>query len=608
MTAITILIVNHHSFDFVKVSLYALSVLTKNRYEVKILDNSFGKDEYSNLLRLTRNNKNIKIFRKTSNKRGSQSHAEALDYLVKKVKTEYFSILDADAIWLKKDWDQMLIKKLGVKTKIIGSQAPQPKPQDFPLMFACVCETKAFRKLKISFQPKEIKSYQDTGHEMRNKYFSVGFKGENLMVKNTRYYKKGKFNQVICAEYYTRVKNRNELIASHFGRGSSFGMAKYLDFENSLISKIPVLKNILARRKGIIEKNNWIKICNEIIENEKVSQKISFENARCDYCGSKSVKPILKSKDYLNHLPGVFQIVQCEKCDLIFTSPRPKQSHIKHFYPKTTGYYIPEILLKKTGLKKIVNDVVLTLYFDYPFFVIPNFLKNILKTALFPIFIYPIFYLKYYGTPDYVKNGYLLDVGCSYGRYLLEMKRLGFEVEGIEMDQKSAVWGKRNFLVKITSQNFEIFFPKKKFDVITMRMFLEHSYSPMKALLKAAKLLNDFGELIITVPDYNGIEQLIYREYGHNLHLPVHLTHFTKNTICLYLKKCGFKHVKIYHSLFDRDLIAPLAFMEKNHKYVRNLNKILMNKIFRTILIKPLIIWVGIFGKTSRMTIYCQKK
>jgi 2-polyprenyl-3-methyl-5-hydroxy-6-metoxy-1,4-benzoquinol methylase len=608
MTNITILIVNHHSIDFVKVSLRALFELTKNKFLVKILDNSVGEKEYTALLKLTKNNTNVEVIRMESKKSGSQSHAEALDSLVKKVKTRYFSVLDADAIWLKKNWDEILINRLGQKTKIIGSQAPPPKPQDFPLMFASVFETKSFRKLHISFKPKEIGRYQDTGHEMRSKYLSAGLKGENLSVKNTRYFHKGKFNDLICAEYYIKIKGKVELIASHFGRGSSLGMAKYLDFNRSPFYRIPVVKNLLAKRKGIIEKNKWIQKCNDIIEDQKIPANIIFENASCDYCRSMKTKAILKSRDFLNQRHGIFQIVKCKKCGLIFTNPRPQEASIKYYYPKTVGYYIPETPKEKRGIKKIINDFVLWLYFDYPYIVLPIFVKRIFQFILFPALFYPISYLKYYGTPDYIENGSLLDVGCSYGRYLLEMKRLGFKCQGIEMDKTSAKWGEREFGVKITSDNFINFSNRKKFDIVTMRMFLEHSFSPMKVLSKANKILKSDGQLIITVPDYNGIEQLLYGEYGYNLHLPAHLYHFTEESILKYLIKNNFDKIKIYHSFLDRDLIAPLTFMAKNGKNTYLLKKIFTNKFFRLLFVKPFIITVGIFGKTGRMTIYCRKK
>ena len=83
--------------------------------------------------------------------RGSIAHSTALNYLVDKVDTPYFSILDADAVWLKKDWDVLMIKALNEKVKVIGTQAPPPKPQDFPNLTAIFFETATFKKLKIKF-------------------------------------------------------------------------------------------------------------------------------------------------------------------------------------------------------------------------------------------------------------------------------------------------------------------------------------------------------------------------------------------------------------------------------------------------------------------------
>lgn len=71
-----------------------------------------------------------------TNLTGSMAHGTALNALAKKVNTPYFSILDADATWLKKNWDQILIEEINNRVKVIGTQASGNKPKDFPLMFS----------------------------------------------------------------------------------------------------------------------------------------------------------------------------------------------------------------------------------------------------------------------------------------------------------------------------------------------------------------------------------------------------------------------------------------------------------------------------------------
>lgn len=268
---LSVLIVNYNSSDFIAVSLYALYRLTSSQYEVFILDNGSDMKDYKRLNDYIREYNNIILERWDTKLSGSLAHGTALNYLTSKVDTPYFVILDADATFLIKDWDEILINCLDGKTKIIGTQAPagSKKPQDFPLMFAALFETDTFRKLHIDFRPKDISRFQDTGWELRYKYLSDGYRGKILEMKNTRTYKKGPFKDVICGEYY--LEGNPHIFATHFGRGSSLGVAKYSKGEGVNIfyrTRIPVISSMLRRWRGKREKERWIHICREIIESQ----------------------------------------------------------------------------------------------------------------------------------------------------------------------------------------------------------------------------------------------------------------------------------------------------------------------------------------------------
>jgi hypothetical protein len=262
---ISILIVNFNSSDFIDLSLYALKKLTKNPYKVFIIDNGSKKRDFNNLKKISEKYENVSLERREKEfDLASMEHGTALNILCKKVDTEYFSILDADATWLKKDWDEILINKMNEKVKVIGTQAPEGKPQDFPLMFAILFETKTFKELRIDFRPKDLSINQDTGWEIRDKYLKANFEGLNINFFNTRTFKKGPFGGLICGEYY--FKEGDKIFASHFGRGSTLGMAKYKGI--SIFLKISFIRGFLARIRGHKEKKEWISICRKIINKQ----------------------------------------------------------------------------------------------------------------------------------------------------------------------------------------------------------------------------------------------------------------------------------------------------------------------------------------------------
>jgi glycosyltransferase involved in cell wall biosynthesis len=272
---LSILIVNFNSADFIAVSLKSLFALTKNDFKVHIVDNGSRRRDFRRLLKIvarydSRNNIFVEGW-KTS-LRGSLAHGTVLNYLVKKVDTPYFAILDADALWLRKNWDEILISRINDRVKVFGTQAfiNSTKPIDFPLMFAILFETKTFRELNIDFRPQNVAAYQDTGYELREKYLNHNFSGGLLNIKSTRNYKQGPFKDIIADEYY--LSGDLNIFASHFGRGSTLGAAKYLSTKYRFWYKLPVLGRLLLKIHGGKEKLAWINICRQIINDSNNAQ------------------------------------------------------------------------------------------------------------------------------------------------------------------------------------------------------------------------------------------------------------------------------------------------------------------------------------------------
>jgi len=74
---ISILIVNYNSSDFIDISLYALSKLTKNFYKIFILDNGPNITDYENLKKVCSEYKNCVLERRKTILRGSLAHGIA---------------------------------------------------------------------------------------------------------------------------------------------------------------------------------------------------------------------------------------------------------------------------------------------------------------------------------------------------------------------------------------------------------------------------------------------------------------------------------------------------------------------------------------------------
>jgi hypothetical protein len=261
---ITTLIVNYNSTKFVELSLYSLDLLTRNKNRILICDNGSKSFEKKHLRNVAKQYCNVELYFRKQTKKGSVGHAEALDFLMAKVKTPYTVILDADAVFLQKHWDKICIDKINDKVKIIGAPIVENpiKPYDFPLIFATLLETETFRKLNVSFMPKAPAVGLDTGWQLRDKYLKNGYQGIRFEVKNTRYYKNGPYKDVLCAEYYYP---NGCIIVSHFGRGSNLGSNKYRK-DKGWAYRVPFFKRITLYIRGKREIREWVKISKSIID------------------------------------------------------------------------------------------------------------------------------------------------------------------------------------------------------------------------------------------------------------------------------------------------------------------------------------------------------
>lgn len=267
---ITICIANYNSADFIKLNLHAFKALIGNQYKVIIRDNGSTMPDYKTLQDVVAQYNNVTLYRVDTTSRGSMAHGEALNELVAKIDTEYGVIMDADAVFLEKGWDKILIEKMSEHMPIYGTQADPGKPQDFPLMYGVLFKTDIMKRMNIDFRPTDPTKMLDTGWRMREDYVKNGYSGGVIYGFNTRMHKQGPFTDIVCTEYYLSEDGEGHIFASHFGRGSAPKAKKLvLITGNTLlvraVNKILSYANVY---KWKMDKNRWISVCNTIINSQ----------------------------------------------------------------------------------------------------------------------------------------------------------------------------------------------------------------------------------------------------------------------------------------------------------------------------------------------------
>jgi len=140
------------------------------------------------------------------------------------------------------------------------------------------------------------------------------------------------------------------------------------------------------------------------------------------------------------------------------------------------------------------------------------------------------------------ERGRLLDFGCGGGGFLERMRRLGWQVTGVDMSVAAVQRVRTELgLDALAGSLPHAGLVHNAFDLITMWQSLEHVHEPLPVLREARRLLVSGGMLVVSVPN---IDSLPFRWFGtawFGLDLPRHLTHFTPPTLRLMLEKAGFR-------------------------------------------------------------------
>jgi 2-polyprenyl-3-methyl-5-hydroxy-6-metoxy-1,4-benzoquinol methylase len=133
----------------------------------------------------------------------------------------------------------------------------------------------------------------------------------------------------------------------------------------------------------------------------------------------------------------------------------------------------------------------------------------------------------------YCQHGAVLDVGCSSGAFLYQLKeRFAGSYEGIGTDASGpALDYARSRGINVVRGDFlEQNFEGRKFEAITLWAVLEHLAKPRAFVEKASSLLKTGGHCFVLVPN---TESLAARVLGmrYRYIYPQHLNYFTRKTL-----------------------------------------------------------------------------
>jgi SAM-dependent methyltransferase len=151
--------------------------------------------------------------------------------------------------------------------------------------------------------------------------------------------------------------------------------------------------------------------------------------------------------------------------------------------------------------------------------------------------------------------GRVLEVGCGNGQTLAQLRALGWEIQGQEVDEKAAAQARSIFGVPVFWGPLEqAGFQDKEFDAVVMCHVLEHVHDPLTFLRKCKRVLKTGGILVSITPNAQGWGHARFGRSWRGLEPPRHLFLFSRNSLEQIAYESGFREVTTWttaaHSLW----------------------------------------------------------
>jgi SAM-dependent methyltransferase len=242
---------------------------------------------------------------------------------------------------------------------------------------------------------------------------------------------------------------------------------------------------------------------------------VSYHLTHCPLCEGANQRQIYLAKDRHYGISGLYPIVHCTDCSLIFLNPMYSDTELSVLYPTT--------------------------YYAYQ----DNFRRNRWKNLAKRMLGYRVRTLD----PKFSKPGKMLDLGCGSGWFMCAMRDEGWETEGVEIDASAAELGRSKAGLSIFPGTLEqANFMSLGFDYVRSNHSFEHISCPGRTLDEIHRILRPEGLLFIGVPNVASLNARLFGQYWWYLGAPVHPFTYSTHTLCRLLQKHKFKVQRINYN------------------------------------------------------------
>jgi SAM-dependent methyltransferase len=226
--------------------------------------------------------------------------------------------------------------------------------------------------------------------------------------------------------------------------------------------------------------------------------------AACEVCGSQEFQPFAQEAG--------FPLVRCLVCRLVFVSPQPDKETLASWYARKINAegaddYWAGYIAKESSFRSHSRYVL-----------------SLIRPLARP-------------------PGRLLEIGCGPGFFLDEAREVGWEVCGMDLAESFVTWGREKLGLDLRLGELEEgSLPAEHFDAVVMLDVLSHVPAPRRTVGEISRILRPGGVLFMQT----GVKaEAEVKRPDDDWETPLHLFHFTRETLRRLLEGGGFEVVRM---------------------------------------------------------------
>jgi len=254
----------------------------------------------------------------------------------------------------------------------------------------------------------------------------------------------------------------------------------------------------------------------------------------CSLCESKNFTLVSEGDRYGFDLKKQF----CNKCGLIQTYPAVSREFHEEFY----SYHYRPLYLKSETV-------------DY---------EDVIKEQADKAKKYLEYFLNN-GLSEKLGDLSIIEIGCSSGGTINELKQAVKSVQGCDLDIKAIKFAQDNFKIDVEVSTYPSLLPIGPKLFILSHM-LEHAFNPLETLKEIRLIMNPGDYLFVAVPGLNGVSEGDYKNDLRRYFHIAHVTDFTATSLTNVANYAGFKSINIDDEINGLFIADEITDWEKNNK------------------------------------------